>query len=69
MVILRLPSAVEGASAIFDRRGFELFVIDVEVGLDWILAPDSQHDGNIWDCRRSSDEVRWRLTEENADYL
>ena len=47
MVILRLPSAVEGASAIFSRRGFELFVIDVEVGVDWILALDSGHDGNI----------------------
>ena len=24
------------------------FVIDVEVGVDWILALDSEHDGNIW---------------------
>ena len=39
--------SLKGASAIFDRRGFELFVIDVEIGVDWILVLDSGHDGNI----------------------
>ena len=47
MVIFDYRRSLKGASAIFDRRGFKLFVIDVEIGVDWILALDSGHDGDI----------------------
>ena len=48
MVIFEIPPVVKlGASAICDRREFELFVIDVEIRVDWILVLDLEHYGNI----------------------